>query len=287
MPVKTILLPLRESDMSEHMLESGMRAAEQHGAHLDVLYVHPKASDMVPFATMGLTHSLREMVEKSASQASVDQAARLEALFQRLRERHGIARRPRRDYAGEAGADWSEASGVRSEEVARRGRLADLILTPRPERTDPPPKTFEAILRDTGRPAMMVPRGNATAAITGHVVIGWNGSTEAASALAAARPLLRAASGVTVLVSTKRERIRPHGEDVVDYLKCHGVPAGCRVVAMREGHVGQTILDECDALGAQLLVVGAYSRTRVQEMFLGGVTRYLLREARLPVLMVH
>ena len=287
MPVKTILLPLRESDMSEHMLESGMLAAQQHAAHLDVFYVHPKASDLMPYATMGLTRGMREMVEQSAKQSSVDQAARLESLFQKVRERFGLAQRPRRDYTGEASADWSEASGVRSEEVARRGRLADLILTPRPERADPPPKTFEAILRDTGRPAIMVPRGTSTGAITGHVAIGWNGSTEAASALAASRALLRAASRVTVLVSTKRRNIRPNGDDVVDYLHCHGVASEARVVEMREGHVGETILAQCAELEAGLLVVGAYSRTRVQEMFLGGVTRFLLREARLPVLMVH
>jgi len=287
MPVKTILLPLRESDMSEHMLESGMLAALQHDAQLDVFYVHPKASDIMPFATMGLTRGMRDMVEQSAKQASLDQAQRLQTLFHEVRERHGLPQRPRRDYAGEASADWSEAPGVRSEEVARRGRLADLILTPRPERADPPPKTFEAILRETGRPAIMVPRGTSTGAITGHVVIGWNGSTEAASALAASRALLRAASRVTVLVSTKRRNVRPHGDDVVDYLHCHGVAAESRVVDMREGHVGETILAQCADLEAGLLVVGAYSRTRVQEMFLGGVTRYLLSEARLPVLMVH
>jgi len=287
MPVKTILLPLRESDMSEHMLESGMQIARQHGAHLDVLYVHPKTSDMMPYATMGLTRGLRDLVEQSAGQSSRDQAARLEALYQQVRERQGLPNRSRREYAGDASADWSEASGVRSEEVAHRGRLADLILAPLPQSADPPPKTFEAILRDTGRPALVLPRGTSTGAITGHVVVGWNGSVEAASALAAARPLLRAASQVSVLVSTKRQASRPHGEDVVDYLHCHGVRATAVVAEMREGHVGETILARCAELQAELLVVGAYSRTRMSAMFLGGVTRYLLHEARLPLLMLH
>ncbi len=287
MPIRTILLPLRESDMSGHMLESGMIAARTYSAHLDVFYVHPKASDMLPYATMGLTRGMREQVMESAARASRDQAERLKALFQDVRERAGLPERPRREFTGEPGADWSEAQGVRSEEVARRGRLADLILTPRPERADPPPKTFEAILRQTGRPVIMLPRGTTSEAVRGHVLIGWNGSTEAASAVAASRAVLRGAARVTVLVSTKRQNIRPNGQDVVDYLRCHGVAAHCQVVDMSKGNVGEIILQQCRQLEAELLVVGGYSRTRVQEMFLGGVTRFLLREARLPVFMVH
>lgn len=287
MPIRTILLPLRESDMSEHLLESGMIAAKAYQAHLDVFYVHPKASDMMPYATLGLTRAMREQVAASAGQASKDQADRLKTLFHDVRERSGLPERTRREFDGTPAADWSEAHGVRSEEVARRGRLADLILTPRPERSDPPPKTFEAILRDTGRPVIMLPRGTTTRAASGHVLIGWNGSTEAASAVAASRAVLRAASRVTVLVSTKRQHMRPHGEDVVDYLRCHGVAAEYRVVDMGRGRVGETILRQCQELDVELLVVGGYSRTRVQEMFLGGVTRYLLRKAPLPVFMVH
>lgn len=287
MPVRTILLPLRESDMSEHMLDSGMRLATQHGAHLDVLYVHPNAEDMMPFATLGLTPGMREMIRNSASGASREQAARLKAMFHAVRARHGVPERTRRDFNGEAAADWSEARGVRSEEVARRGRLADLLLIPRPERSDPPPKTFEAMLRDTARPVLMLPRGGPTAAITGPVAVGWNGSTEAAAALACSRPLLRQASGVTVIVSTKRQHRRPNAEDVADYLRCHGIGAQSRVIDMGGAHVGEVLLAQCRELGAELLVVGAYSRSRMQEILLGGVTRHLIREARLPVLMVH
>lgn len=287
MPIRTILLPLRESDMSEHMLESGMIAARTYAAHLDVLYVHPKPGDMLPFATIGLTRAMREQVTQSAARSSTDQAQRLQALFHAVRARFDLPHRPRREFAGDASADWSEAHGVRSVEAARRGRLADLILAPRPERADPPPKTFEALLRDTGRPVIMLPRGTTTRAVSGHVLIGWNASSEAASAVAASRPVLRAASRVSVLVSTKRQHQRPHGEDVVDYLRCHGVHARSEVVDMSGAHAGAAILQQCTRLGAELLVVGGYSRTRVQEMLLGGVTRHLIREARLPVFMVH
>ena len=287
MPIKTILLPLRESDMSEHMLDSAMHIAHQHDAHLDVFYVHPKASDMLPFANMGLSRNLRNTVLESAEHASRDQASRLQVLFENTCTKNALPRRARGEYNGSASADWSEASGVRSIEVANRGRLADLMLTPKPERSDPPPKTFEALLRDTARPLLMVPRGGAQDAITGHVMIAWNGSSEAGSALAASRPMLRAAAKVSVLVSTKRAHQRPNGDDVLDYLRCHGIDAECDVVDMGTRHVGEGILRHCKERDVALLISGGYSRTRVQEIFLGGVTRYLIREAHLPVFMVH
>ncbi len=287
MPIKTILLPIRESDMSEHLLASGMSAAKAHDAHLDVLYVHPAEDALVPFATMGMTRTIRDQINQGAARESEHQAARLRALYEQVRERMGIASAARGEHVGLATARWSEAQGVRSVEVARRGRLADLMLAPRPQRATPPPKTFEAMLRDTGRPVMMIPRGVTTEATAGHAVIGWNGSVEAARSVAASRPLLRGASEVTVLVSTKRSAQRPGADDVVTYLSCHGVKARAEVVDLRSGHVGESIVDHCERLGANLLVVGSYSRTRFQEMLLGGVTRFLIREAALPVLMVH
>jgi nucleotide-binding universal stress UspA family protein len=287
MPIKTILLPIRESDMSEHMLESGLQAALTYSAHVDALYVHPRSDDLLPFATLGMTSAIKEQIRSSAREASRAQAERLRALFDGVRERLGVPYAERGERVGTATACWVEARGVRSTEVARRGRLADLMFIPRPERASPPPKTFEAMLRDTGRPVIMIPRGASLGAVNGPVVVGWNGSTEATRAVAASRPVFRQAESVTVLVSTKRNRQQPDAAAVVTYLKCHGVNARAEVVDLSDGHVGEHIVHHCERLDAQLLVVGSYSRTRVEEMFLGGVTRYLIREAPLPVLMVH
>ena len=287
MPIKTLLLPLRESDVSEYMLESGMRAAAHFDAHLNVLYVHPKPDDMLPYSTLGLTRGMRESITENARQSSIDQAARLNKLFHDISAGMDIPVRVRARPDCARGTNWIEEFGVRSELVARHGHLNDLTLVPRPERSNPPPKTFERILRGTGRPVLMLPRGQVSVDYSNHVVIGWNGSAEAAQALAASRPFLRMAKHTTILISSKRQKLRPNGNDVVDYLKCHGIEARLRVVDMSHAPVGNVIMDLCIGLEASLLVVGGYSHTRLQEMLLGGVTRHLIHEANLPVLMVH
>ncbi len=287
MPVKTLFLPLRESDMSEYMLESGIRAAIYFDAHLDVFYVHPKADDMLPYATLGLSRSMRESIVGNARQSSADQAARLKALFDKVCQGSNIPIIERSLSTATRGANWIEESGVRSDLVARYGRLNDVILVPRPVRSNPPPKTFEQILRGTGRPVLMLPRGQVTVDYSNHVIIGWNGSKEAAQSMAAARNFLRLAKKTTVLISSKRQHIQPDAQAVITYLKCHGVQAEIRVVDMGHAPVGESILDVCIGLNASLLVIGGYSHTRLQEMLLGGVTHYLTGEATLPVLMVH
>jgi len=95
------------------------------------------------------------------------------------------------------------------------------------------------------------------------------------------------AQQTTVLISSKRQHLKPNGNDVVDYLKCHAIEAQLRVIDMSTAPVGEVIMDFCTALDASLLVVGGYSRTRLQEMLLGGVTRHLINKATLPVLMLH
>jgi len=287
MPIKTLFLPLRESDMSEYMLESGLRAAAHFDAHLNVFYVHPKPDDMLPYSTLGLTHGMRDTIIDNARQSSEAQAARLKKLFTDLSAGLDIPVQQRAQPDCSKGANWIEEFGVRSDLVARYGHLNDLILVPRPEPGNHPPKTFERILRSTGRPVLMLPRGRASVEYSSHVVIGWNGSAEAAQALAASRPFLRMAKKITILISTRRQNLSPNGNDVVDYLKCHGIEAQLRVVDMSHAPVGEVIMDLCIGLEASLLVVGCYSHTRLQEMLLGGVTRHLINKATLPVLMVH
>ncbi len=287
MAIKTLFLPLRESDMSERMLESGMRAATCFNAHLNVFYAHPEPEDILPYSTLGLTQSMRESIIDNARKGSVDQATRLKELFVDCCTSHDIPIHDRSEQPGKRGANWVEAFGVRSELVAGFSRLNDLILAPRPERSNPPPKSFEAILRDTRRPVLMLPRDHTAVDYSGHVVVGWNGSAEAAQALATARPFLRKAQQTTIMISTRRQNSRPNAQDVVDYLKCHSIEAQVRIIDMSHAPVGEVLLDHCIGLDASMLVVGGYSRTRLQEILLGGVTRHLIREAPVPVLMVH
>ncbi|KAH2839966.1 hypothetical protein KXW36_001559, partial [Aspergillus fumigatus] len=112
-----------------------------------------------------------------------------------------------------------------------------------------------------------------------HVVVAWNASREARRAIADALPFLVGALSVTILVVDPQKNPR-HGEEpgadvVVEQVQSHGDPIANVILAYAERH------------NTDLIVVGAYSHARTTEMIFGGVTRSLLRDAAVPLLIAH
>ncbi len=79
----------------------------------------------------------------------------------------------------------------------------------------------------------------------------------------------------------------PTGEQIARTLRINGVPAQALDVE-DEGHSpGEVIRINAEDLGADLLVKGAYTQSRLRQMIFGGPTRYLLEHVTLPMLMAH
>jgi nucleotide-binding universal stress UspA family protein len=74
---------------------------------------------------------------------------------------------------------------------------------------------------------------------------------------------------------------------VPDILAEHGIVAALRIIPIDAAPFGGALLADAHAVGADLLVMGAYAHSPLREQILGGVTRYVLEHADLPVLMRH
>jgi nucleotide-binding universal stress UspA family protein len=124
-----------------------------------------------------------------------------------------------------------------------------------------------------------------------NIVVAWNGRREAARALSDADSLIDLAKRVTVVTVDAKPGYETFGStpgaDIAAHLARRGVNVELRNVdGMGRGDAG-AILDECAAVGADLLVMGGYGSSRLQEMVFGGVTRELSKSAPLPILMSH
>jgi nucleotide-binding universal stress UspA family protein len=286
MPIKTILLPLGEKDRDDALLDTALAAAKRFKAHLDVLHVEPDAESLLPYATIGLSESMRASVRTAALQQHEEATRALQQIVDRACVRNGVSMAKRGEHPKKVSADWLVETGSQAELIAQFGRLADLIILARPARISPPPRTVDAALRETGRPVLMLPPGPFDS-IGDRIVIGWNGSKEAAQAVAAARPVLREAGAVTVLTTEKRQKRRPNGDDLLSYLSCHDITATLSIMDTRSRSVPEALLANARELNADLLVLGGYSRHRLREVIMGGVTRHLLAESDIPIMMVH
>ena len=79
----------------------------------------------------------------------------------------------------------------------------------------------------------------------------------------------------------------PTGPDLAETLRNHGISAIARHVTPRDRTPGQVYLDEAKAIGADLMVKGAYTQSRLRQLIFGGATRHIIMEATMPVVLAH
>ena len=149
-----------------------------------------------------------------------------------------------------------------------------------------PQAVLEVALMETARPLLIAPP---TAAKTfgRSVIIAWNGSVEAIRAVSSALPYLTRAESVIILVIGEGDRPPALPDDLKTYFAWHGIAATGKQVAAESAPVGARLLEEADAAGADLLVMGGYTHSRLRQLIFGGVTSHVLHHAELPVLMAH
>jgi nucleotide-binding universal stress UspA family protein len=146
---------------------------------------------------------------------------------------------------------------------------------------------LEVALFDSGHPILIAPPA-AMQTIGTNVLIAWNCSIEQARATAYAMPVLRQADRVTILNVEGGSGVPgPPSEELFRYLRSHGIAAQQRSVGLDGRSTGEVILATARALDCDLLVKGAYTQSRLRQMFFGGATRHILTNATLPVLMAH
>jgi nucleotide-binding universal stress UspA family protein len=180
---------------------------------------------------------------------------------------------------------WNEVEGAESAVIEEWGRRADFLVIARPAEDDDAPTrhAFQAALLHTERPVLVVPHGK-PATFGRCVAIAWRDDSRAAKAMIPALRILGGAEQVHLLAGIREGAATPA---VPIVLRDHGIGANLHVLPIGQGPFSKALLDEVHALGADLLVMGAYAHHPLHEMIFGGVTRYLLDHADVPVLMRH
>lgn len=278
MSYRTIVVHADESRHAPQRLRVAAWLAGEHGAHLLGVAAIGVSRDVFPHGYKVVPGSL----EASYFAPLHDAAGRALAQFATL--------------AGDAGVAFEQrlVCDLPSEALARLGRFADLVVV---SQDDPDEALSETVVRipeyvafTCARPVLVVPCAPVLPGPLRHVLAAWNGSKEAAAALQAALPLLRRAARVSVVAFRApgdTELGEPqHQADLAAFLARHDVQA--RIMAVERGlDGGQALLGLAAQEGCDLLVMGCYGHSQFRELFLGGVTRYVLQNARLPVLMAH
>jgi len=283
MAIRRILVPVEGSATGRTVFLTALEVARAHGAHVAAVHVRPDPRVGVPLIGEGMSAGMVEELIALTEKETAARARDAKAMFDALHAQSGLPLASDPALSG-ASVSWSSVDGREEEEIARRGRLADLIVLGRPSQQPDSDATviFNAALFETGRPVLVAPID--ARPLGRRLAIAWNGSVEAARAVHAAMDLLRQAETVTIVAAEPDRAIDADGSALVDYLNWHGIDSRLHALAEADS-VGDAIA--ATVAEADLVVMGAYSHSRLRELILGGVTRHMLENTATALLMAH
>lgn len=270
--MKNILLHVSDEASLEQRLESALSIARCFGAHLRCLQITPLEA-YVAMDGLGGVFVMNDLLSAVADQES-SLRSRVEAELARE----------------DVSWDFQHSTGSVAHCIASHAALADLVVSGRVVGDDGR-QLGDGTLADVvelSRTPVLVPAGSgALFDPTAPVLVAWDRSFEAASAIKGSLALLRQASAVhvaTVAGNTDEPDGFP-GTAVLEYLSRHGIHAELHELSGSERHVADTLVGAAKGVGAATLLAGAYHHSRIGEYWLGGVTRTLLRQCELHLVM--
>jgi nucleotide-binding universal stress UspA family protein len=181
--------------------------------------------------------------------------------------------------------------GVAATLFGRIARCFDLAVVGQtdPERVLPDDLLIEAVLFESGRPAVVVPYIQREALKLSHVLVCWDGSHNAARAIADSLPFLTRAKKVQIVTvaSSEGKADELPGTDLGEHLARHGLNVEVKRLVAAHIDISNAILSYAADCGADFIVMGGYGHSRLREFVLGGATRGILQSMTVPVLMAH
>lgn len=281
MSFKDILVIIDNTKACAARLDVAIALAQEHGAHLTGLFV--RTVPHVPqFVMSQLGPEVAEVQKRYAREAA--EAAR--KAFDAKTAAAGV------------GVEWREVSGALVDQCLLHAKYADLVVAGQRDDGDDSSQEgqdelLDHLVLEAGRPVLLVPYAGSFKVVGQRVMVAWNATREAARALNDALPLLKKAKDVHVVAVNPRggHGRDGHGDipsaDIALHLARHGVKAEAEAIEAKTMGAGEALLSRAMDESIDMIVMGAYGRSRLRELVLGGATRHMLRHMTVPVLMSH
>ena len=280
MSCRSIVVHLDDSPRCAVRVDIAARLACEHGAHL--LGLAPAGRINLPARVTPSLTGVPNYLE--LAQARLDEhAAGLVRAFRQRVEGFGLP-----SFEGRVAEDDSVPA------LLAHARAHDLVVLGQTDRTSPgvtlEQDIPEQVFMQAGMPVLVVPHAGDVAELGRCVVVAWNASRESSRALRDALPLLHRASSVHLMCFERPSDLvhvpRQQLHDLRDWLGRYGIEMQFHQEPVRVD-IGDALLSRACDLGADLVVMGGYGHSRMAEFLFGGVTRRLLAQMTVPVLISH
>ena len=281
--MKTILLPFYDDDAAEAALDVSAQLAERFGSYIEGLFVM-RPPQIIDGEGIVLADSYLTQLKEEGRRLGDRARTRFDGCVARREMTAGSLTEPPEGRV----IGWRELEGLEGQVIGDYGRVFDVVVIGR-EFGHPWVDWHvmaEAALFESGRPIILAPERPGQG-LGENVVIAWNNSTETARTVAFAMPLLASASVVTVIGVEGWGVPGPNADELCEHLVRNGLSASARTIEPAGRSPGEVVLEECTAIGADLLVKGAYTQSRLRQLIFGGATRHIMMSAKIPVILAH
>ncbi len=288
MSIKRISIPLPASVGSAREFNGALSAAKAVGAHLEALFIDQPALRAANASRMAYAARAAGTAPDWYAEVNGKAAEETRARFEQACSIAGIPLLPPDSESDVLpSATWRELEGPYVNVAVQRAAAFDLMVAASASVKEALKEIAEHSMLQAGRPVLLAPRHEAIRLDS--AMIAWDESPECWHAVSAAISFLQQAKEVRV-VSIDRDvkRRKRSQDDLLAYLGCHGIAAAAEVVVPDVNSIGASLLTIAAEHEVGLVVMGAYSHSRLRELLFGGATRHVLQHSSArSVLLAH
>jgi nucleotide-binding universal stress UspA family protein len=254
-----VMAPLTGGAGDRNMVQVGAALAEPFGAELMCVHAPPDVADLIPWMGDGFMGGVQASAVDSIRLAAAEGASAAQALVE-------ACPYPRKSFTSLKSPVWAA--------LALNCRLCDVVLfdDAAAKGKGPLAEIFQQMLADEQRPILVARPGFK---VGGVAAVAWDGGKEASRAVRTAIPLLEKASSVVILSAPAAASRQFDPRQLQGYLAARGLTAEVKTLA-ETSDPSQHLLKAAAAIGADLMVAGAFGHPRLQEFIFGGSTRTFL-----------
>ena len=276
--LKNLLVHIPSERLIRPVVDAAVSLAVARAAHLDAISIGYETTNVALAIEGGAAVAAVFEIERERALARAEAAL---AIFDAEARNAGI------DYGLEA------LSGLPVEVIAKvtaSARLHDLTIMLQP---DVDRDTFDnslpqEILFQCGGPVLVIPTIHKGPLEARRIGIAWDGSRLAARAVRDAAPFLARAEAIAIIsVNEAQDPGEASAAGLAAHLARRGLQARVERTTVDHATIQPAILSIAADANLDLIVMGGYGHSRLQERILGGVTRGMFQSMTVPTLMSH
>lgn len=280
--MRLLLVPTADRSESVLSLDTAFTLAERLDANVVGCHVRAQRHEPSPLLTPEIAYGAA--TDPAPNVRMTSESAR--KVYEKAANRHGFFVAKRARIGKRRRAYWHELVGTPARMFGIIGPIADMAILsrPRPKSAGRATAFLLAALLHSARPVLVLPQ-RPLRSVGRRVLVAWNQSADAASALAAAIPLLQRAEQIVVAVCGPENRTGPKSTHLAQYLANWDI--GIERMHTQGRHVEKELEAVYRETRSDVLLMGAYSRHRLRQLVFGGVTEHMLFKTEIPALMLH